>query len=131
MSAYLVFKYIHITFALLSISSFILRGFWMMQNSAILQRKPVKILPHIIDTVFLLSAISLLFILGFGYLQQGWLLHKISLMFVYILLGVIALGQKYSKSKRVMAFFAGVLVFFYIIGIAIFKTALSWLVLIF
>lgn len=131
MSTFIIFKSIHIAFALLSISSFLLRGYWMMQDSPMLQRKAVKILPHVIDTAFLLSAVALLFILGFSLLQQGWLLHKISLMFVYIVLGIIALGNKYPKPKRIVAFFAGALVFFYIVGIAVFKTALSWLVLVF
>lgn len=129
MDSYLIFKSVHMTFALLSISGFLLRGYWMLQDSPMLQRKPVKILPHIIDTIFLLSAIVLLFMLGFGLLQQGWLLHKISLLFVYIVLGTIALGNKYTKPKRITAFFAGVLVFFYIVGIAVYKSALGWFVL--
>ena len=116
------------TCALLSISGFLLRGYWMLQESPLLQSKPVKILPHIVDTLLLLSALAMLFILGFGLLYQGWLLHKIGLLIVYIVLGVIALGNKYSRSKRIAAFIAAVLVFFYIVGIAITKTALSWLV---
>jgi uncharacterized membrane protein SirB2 len=63
-------------------------------------------------------------------LSQGWLLHKVGLLIVYIVLGVIALGDKYSRSKRITAFFAAVAVFFYIVGIAISKTALSWLIFI-
>jgi len=100
----------------------------MMQESPLLYLKPVKILPHIVDTLLLFSAIALLFILGFGLLYQGWLLHKVGLLIVYIVLGMIALGNKYSRSKKVAAFVAAVLVFFYIVGIAISKTALSWLV---
>ena len=114
------------TCALLSISGFLLRGFWMIQESPMLQVKPVKILPHIIDTFLLLSALSLLFVMGFGLLSQGWLVHKIGLLLVYIVLGMIALGNKYSRPKKIAAFVGAVLVFFYIVGIAITKTALSW-----
>jgi uncharacterized membrane protein SirB2 len=130
MDSYFIFKTIHMTCALLSISGFLLRGYWMYQESPLLQIKPVKILPHIIDTGLLLSAVAMLFILGFGMLSQGWLLHKVGLLIVYIVLGVIALGDKYSRSKRITAFFAAVAVFFYIVGIAISKTALSWLIFI-
>jgi len=119
------------TFALLSISGFLLRGYWMLQESPLLQLKPVKILPHIIDTVLLLSAVALLFVLGFGLLNQGWLVHKIALLVVYIVLGMIALGNKYSRQKKITAFIGAVLVFFYIAGIAVTKTALSWLFFIF
>lgn len=103
----------------------------MYQKSPLIHLKPVKILPHIIDTVLLLSAIAMLFILGFGLLYQGWLLHKVGLLIVYIVLGMIALGDKYSRSKRLAAFVGAVTVFFYIVGIAITKTALSWLVFVF
>ncbi|MBN4075484.1 MAG: hypothetical protein COA71_08675 [SAR86 cluster bacterium] len=131
MDSYFVFKTIHMTFALLSISGFLLRGYWMLQESPLLQLKPVKILPHIIDTVLLLSAVALLFVLGFGLLNQGWLVHKIALLVVYIVLGMIALGNKYSRQKKITAFIGAVLVFFYIAGIAVTKTALSWLFFIF
>ena len=128
MDSYLILKTIHMSCALLSISGFLLRGYWMIQESPLLDLKPVKILPHIVDTLLLLSAIGMLFILGFGLLYQGWLLHKVGLLIVYIVLGMIALGNKYSRSKKISAFIAAVLVFFYIVGIAISKTALSWLV---
>jgi len=103
----------------------------MLQESPLLQLKPVKILPHIIDTLLLLSAFALLFVLGFGLLKQGWLVHKIGLLLVYIVLGMIALGDKYSRPKKIAAFVSAVLVFFYIVGIAVTKTALSWLFYIF
>lgn len=128
MDSYLILKTIHMSCALLSISGFLLRGYWMIQESPLLDLKPVKIFPHIVDTLLLLSAIGMLFILGFGLLYQGWLLHKVGLLIVYIVLGMIALGNKYSRSKKIAAFIAAVLVFFYIVGIAISKTALSWLV---
>ncbi len=128
MDSYLIFKTIHMTCALLSISGFLLRGYWMVQESPLLQLKPVKILPHIVDTLLLLSAIAMLFILGFGLLYQGWLLHKVGLLLVYIVLGMIGLGNKYSRSKRIAAFIGAAVVFFYIAGIAMTKTALSWLV---
>jgi len=131
MDSYLILKTIHMTSALLSISGFLLRGYWMFQESPLLKLKPVKILPHIIDTILLVSAIALLSILGFGLLKQGWMVHKIALLFVYIVLGMIALGDKYSKAKKISAFIGAVLVFFYIAGIAFTKTALSWLFFVF
>lgn len=131
MDSYFIFKTIHMSCALLSISGFLLRGYWMLQESPLLQLKPVKILPHIIDTLLLLSAIALLFVLGFGLLNQGWLVHKIGLLLVYIVLGMIALGEKYSRPKKITAFIGATLVFFYIAGIAVTKTALSWLFYIF
>lgn len=130
MDLYLILKTLHMSCALLSISGFLLRAYWKWQGSPLLQIKPVKILPHIVDTILLLSAFGLLFILGFGLLKQGWMVHKIALLFVYIVLGMIAFGDKYSKEKKLSAFVGAVLVFFYIAGIAFTKTALSWLLFI-
>lgn len=127
MDIYNIIKFIHMTCALLSISGFILRGYWMLNNSPLLQTKPVKVLPHIVDTVLLLSAVSLLFILGFGLLKQDWMFHKVALLFVYIVLGMIALGNKYSRPRKISAFIGAIVVFCYIAGIAFTKTALSWL----
>ena len=62
MSSYLLLKYIHIATVIISISGFIVRGIWMMQSSSMLQRRWVKIAPHINDTVLLLSAIALVVI---------------------------------------------------------------------
>ncbi|MDG2091276.1 MAG: SirB2 family protein [Gammaproteobacteria bacterium] len=130
MDTYLILKSIHMSSALLSISGFILRGYWMLNDSPLLQSKPVKILPHIVDTVLLLSAIGLLFNLGFGLLKQGWMFHKVALLLVYIVFGMIALGSKYSRSRKISAFVGAILVFCYIAGIAFTKTALSWLLFI-
>ncbi len=111
---------------MLSLIGFALRGYWMIKESPLLKSKPVKVLPHIVDTFLLLSAFGLLFILGFDMAKQAWIAHKITLLVVYIILGVVALGDKYSKSIRVSAFFAGLIVFAYILGIAVNKTPLSW-----
>jgi len=64
MSLYLAIKYIHMLTALLSISGFILRGIWMLQSSPMLQRPLVRRLPHVNDTLLLLSALLMVFISG-------------------------------------------------------------------
>ena len=51
-------KHMHMTLALVSIVLFNLRFLWMMRNSELIQKKWVKITPHVVDT--------LLFLLGIG-----------------------------------------------------------------
>lgn len=93
-----------------------------------LSQKAVRVVPHIIDTLLLLSALALLAVLGFDLIRQPWLIHKITLLFVYIVLGMIALDNKYSKRIRIAAFIGAVLVFITIVGIAVSKSPMSWLV---
>ena len=52
-------KMIHIGSVILSYLLFFLRGIWMMRDAANLQQRWVKILPHVVDTVLLSSAIAL------------------------------------------------------------------------
>lgn len=90
-----------------------------------LQLKAVKILPHIVDTVFLLSGISLAFYISASLFGQAWLLCKIFLLIVYILFGTLAFKST-NKKVKTTAFMAAVLTFIYIAGIAITKQPLSW-----
>lgn len=113
------------TCALLSITGFTLRGFWMMQDSTLLKNKAVKVLPHIVDTLFLLSGVSLAVSIDLSLFGQSWLISKICLLFVYIFLGVLAFRSS-NKKVKALAFFAAILTFIYIVGIAINKNPASW-----
>ena len=123
---YLTLKIIHISAAILSVSGFFLRGLWMMSGSPMLERRLVRIAPHIIDTIFLLSGITLILTLKLPVLSQPWLLMKFAALTVYILLGTIALRRGKTIRVRVMAFVLALAVFAYIAGVAMSKSLGSW-----
>ena len=106
-------KTLHIITAVLSIAGFILRGVWMLQDSPRLQAKPVKILPHVVDTVLLASAVALAVMASLNPLEHGWLFAKIIAVLVYIGLGMIALKRGKSREVRFAAFLAAIVVFAY------------------
>ena len=54
---YMMAKHLHLTAVGLSILLFVIRFLYGQMNPGFLQKKWVKIVPHIIDTVLLLSAI--------------------------------------------------------------------------
>lgn len=58
---YLFVKQLHISFAALSGSFFLLRGLWMLADSPLLQRRWVRTVPHVVDTLLLGSALALVF----------------------------------------------------------------------
>jgi len=91
--SYLAIKYLHITFAALSGSLFLLRGFWMLQASSMLQQRWVKIVPHVVDTLLLVSALTLVFGSDQYPFEQPWLTAKVLALIVYIALGTIALKR--------------------------------------
>ena len=52
-------KLVHVSAVYLSGTGFVLRGIWMLMDSPLLKARLTRILPHIIDTVLLGSAILL------------------------------------------------------------------------
>ena len=119
-----IIKTIHVVCALLSISGFVTRGILMLKDSPLLMARWVKISPHIIDTVLLVSAILLAMQWGLGALQLSWLWAKIIALLVYITLGMLALRAGRSKVIRVSAWLAAIITFAYIVSVAVTKNPL-------
>jgi uncharacterized membrane protein SirB2 len=121
-------KLMHIVAATLTIAGFLLRGYWMMRSSTLLDHKVTRVLPHIVDTVFLATGIALILILHLPVLNQPWLLAKLIALVGYVLFGAIALRRGRSRQTRVMAFLLALATFAYIVGAALYKSPASWLV---
>ena len=117
-------KTIHVGCALLSILGFTARGFLMMRDSAILQMRLLKIAPHIVDTLLLGSAIWLAVQYGLSPGENPWLLAKIIALLLYIVLGTVALKRGKTKQVRIIAWLSALLVFAYIVAVAVTKSAL-------
>ncbi len=126
--SYLTVKFLHLVMAALSISGFAVRGYWMMARSEYLSHRVIKIVPHVIDTIFLLSGIWLALLLGVNTFSQPWLLAKITGLVAYIILGTIALKRGPTMQVRIVAFVAALLAFAYIVGAAVTKSPASWFV---
>ena len=98
----------------------------MFTGSSKLQLRAVRILPHIVDTVFLLSGIALIVTLNLAVLSQDWLLMKFVALVAYIVLGAIALGRGKTMQSRTTAFVLALATFAYIAGVALSKSTASW-----
>ena len=126
---YLPLKYAHLALAIVSISGFVLRGLWMMSGSALLDRKAVRIAPHVVDTLFLITGIALILQLALPVMQSPWLLAKFAGLVVYIVLGAIALRRGATMPIRQVAFVGALSAFAYIVGAAVSKSPASWIAL--
>ncbi|MBD3647896.1 MAG: SirB2 family protein [Pseudomonadales bacterium] len=120
--------YIHVSCVVLSGSFFLVRGFWMLTDNAVLQNRLVKVLPHVIDTVLLGSAITLTFFVNQYPLVNHWLTVKVVALVVYILLGVVALRGN-TPSTRITAFTCAILTFGFIVSVAWYHHPLGLFVL--
>ncbi len=126
---YALLKSAHVILAYATIAGFVLRGYWMATGSSLLDRKVTRIAPHVVDTVFLLSGIALLFNLALQPTQQPWLLTKFAGLIVYIGLGMIALRRGKSAQVRLVAFVGALSVYAYVIGVALSRSPASWIAL--
>lgn len=111
-------KVIHVSCVVLSISGYLLRGVWMMRESPWLRKKWVKIVPHVVDTTLLGSAILLAIQIRQYPFVQGWLTAKVLALIAYIVVG--AIGLKYGRTKkiRVVAWLGAIAIFLYIVLVA-------------
>jgi len=98
----------------------------MITESAFLNKKWVKIVPHIVDTILLVTAIALAITISQYPVTHGWLTAKVAALLVYIVLGTIALKRGKTKQTRVLAFAAAILAFAYIVVVAI--TRNPWII---
>lgn len=124
---YLVFKHLHLSCVVLSLLGFILRGGWMLQGSALLGHRAVRVLPHVVDSLLLASAGALMVLGGIYPWSQAWLAAKVAGLVVYIFLGMVALGAGRSRGVRLAAWLGALGVFGYIASVAVTKSPAGFL----
>lgn len=112
-------KTLHVTAAVLSISGYILRGMLMLFESPLLRARVLRIVPHVVDTLLLASAIALAVRIHQYPLVHSWLTAKVLALIAYIVVGAIGLHYGRTKRVRVLAFGAALLIFAYIVGVAL------------
>ena len=115
---YILLKQLHVACALLSYAGFVARGVWMVCDSPMLERRWVKVLPHVNDTLLLAAAIALAWMLRQYPFVHGWLTAKVVALAGYILLGMVALRPGRARAVRVATWVAAQIVFLYIVAVA-------------
>jgi uncharacterized membrane protein SirB2 len=131
MTGFEVAKSIHVTCVVLSLASFIAR-FTLAARGALALHHPVaRVLPHVNDTILLTAAIVMLATLRLNPMAAGWLIAKIAGLIAYILLGMIAMRRTRPWPARRAAFAAALLVFGYVVSVALSKSPLglaAWII---
>jgi len=97
-----------------------LRGTWMLTGNALLQHRLTRLLPHLVDSTLLLSAITLAVMIGQYPFSAGWVTAKVIGLLAYILLALFlpvgnnTVGQVKSPalelSQKGMTWAAGLLI---------------------
>lgn len=97
-------KHLHLTSIAISLALFILRFYWVNRDPEKMQRKWVKVVPHIVDTVLLLSALTLCVIIQQYPFVNGWLTEKVIGLVFYIVMGMFALKWARNALMRWVGF---------------------------
>lgn len=116
-------KLVHVAAVILSFTGFQLRAIWMMVGSPLLTARVTRILPHVIDTILLASALWLAWNIRQWPFVHGWLTAKVIGLVAYIVLGSIALKRGRTKGIRVAAWIAASAVFLYVVAVATTRSA--------
>ena len=119
--SYAALKMIHVTSVVVSYLLFSLRSMWMMRGSAVLQQRWVKITPHVVDSILLVSAITLAVQIQQDPINDSWLSAKVAGLLIYIGLGMMALRFAKTRKMRISAWIAAQAAFLYIVLVALTK----------
>jgi uncharacterized membrane protein SirB2 len=118
---YFAVKHLHLTLVAVSVLFFVVRFVLHMRASSIMDKKFIKIAPHVIDTFLLLSGLALCFIIQQFPFVDPWLTEKIIAVAAYIALGIMAFKADRSKLFKFFAFIGAIGWVVFAAKIAVFK----------
>lgn len=128
---YPLIKQLHLLTVAITITLFLLRFYWQRSGSAMLTRRWVRILPHVNDTLLLVSGVMLVMITHFyPFSPQGsWLTEKLLGVIIYIALASVALSRRPRTDRtRWIAFLIALIALVIVIKLAVSKMPLLGIV---
>lgn len=123
---YAAVKLVHQGAVVLSVAGFFIRGAASFAGAGWVRSRPARTLPHVVDTVLLLSALMLAWMLRLGPGNAPWLTAKIVGLAVYVGLGVVALRPGRPLTVRAGAWLAALATVGWIASVAITKNPMGF-----
>jgi uncharacterized membrane protein SirB2 len=122
-----MFKHLHMTVAVISVALFTLRFAWLLLNSDKLNRKWVKVLPHIVDTLLLGIGIAMVVKLAINPMEHLWLLEKLLAVLAYIFTGYYTLKLARTRFMQIFGYLGAIGWILLIVKLAITKQPIFFL----
>jgi uncharacterized membrane protein SirB2 len=119
---YATVKLVHQAAVVLSLTGFVARGAASFAGAGWVGSRAARTLPHVIDTVLLLSALALAWMLRLTLDSAPWLVSKIAGLVVYVGLGVVALRAQRPLRVRAAAWVGALLTAAWIVSVALTKS---------
>jgi len=125
---FLLFKYLHILCVAASFALLFVRGLWLLRAFPVAQETWVRMLPHAVDGLLVLTAVAMLS-LASGKAWPDWLWVKLGLIVVYAVLSLIVFHVARNRWQRGVAWIAALLVFLFVTTVAVLQNPLGILIL--
>jgi uncharacterized membrane protein SirB2 len=119
---YPAIKLVHQTAVALSITGFFVRGAAALAGAGWVRSRAARTLPHLVDSVLLLSALALAWMLRLTPDRAPWLLAKVLGLVLYVALGVIALRPGRPRAVRAAAWAGALAVVAWMASVALTKS---------
>ncbi|URI07919.1 SirB2 family protein [Aquincola tertiaricarbonis] len=128
---YTTVKLVHQGAVVLSVAGFFARAWASLAGAGWVRSRVAKTVPHVVDTVLLLSALSLAWLLRLDPRDAPWLTAKIVGLVVYVALGVVALRPGRPLWVRATAWMAALAIVGWIVSVAITKSPFGFFATVF
>ena len=127
--SYMALKHIHLVAVGIGFALLLLRGFLMTTGSMLHKRRWMRIFTHLNYAVLFLAGIALSLKVGFKPGDLPWLVVKIAGLIVLIVLGASILPRLRGSSAKFTTWLIAILLFLYLVAVALTKNAQPWLAL--
>jgi len=121
---YILAKHLHLSLVITSVAFFAWRFYLVTKKSQMVDKKWLKVLPHVIDSLLLLSAIWLCFLIRQYPIADAWLSQKLLAVILYIVFGYYTLKKADSMRQRYVGFGFCVLSLFFAAHTAVTKNVI-------
>lgn len=122
MNTFLALRHFHLLMVALTGLIFVVRGGLLLCDSPLLQRAPMRILPHVIYTLLLVSGLALAARVG----MQPWIWTKLVLLLVFVALGIVVFKRADSLLQRLSGVLLALLIYAFIASVAMTHSPAGW-----
>lgn len=118
----MAFKHIHLLSVALLGVLFLLRTVLLLLQSPARQARLLRILPHVLATLALVSGLAMVHQFG---MVPAWVMVKLALLFAFILAGTMAFQRADKRSTQLVWVAAGLLIYAFIVSVALTRLPLG------
>ena len=120
----LLLKYVHIVSVAVSFGLFFVRGLWLMRSYPEPQEQWVRVLPYVVDTALVVSALVVMMMSPQKGWPGDWLSVKLVLVVIYAALVLYLFRWARGRAPKVVVWIVALIVFLFVTTISVVRDPL-------